>query len=71
MHEPVTDPTALPYLLNAEEVAALLRTSTKAIYARASKGQIAGKQPGRPFRVHRDTLLESLSRAPSPKETRR
>jgi excisionase family DNA binding protein len=68
----VTDPKNLPFLLTADEVAALLRTSRKAVYALAERGLLPGvTRLGRRLLVNRDDLLGWLerSRAPSPKET--
>lgn len=64
----------LPLLLTIEEVAALLRTSRKAVYAMAQRRQLPGVlRIGRRLLVRRDDLLAWLhrSRAPSPEEDRR
>ena len=64
----------LPLLLTFEEVAALLRTTPKAIYAMAQRRQLPGVlRIGRRMLVRRDDLLAWLhrSRAPSPKEDQR
>jgi excisionase family DNA binding protein len=58
-----------PTLLTVEEVAALLRTSRKAVYALVERGQLAGvRRLGRRVLVHREELLDSLceKRASSP-----
>jgi excisionase family DNA binding protein len=70
----VIDPTALPYLMTASEAAALLRTTQKAIYARAERGLLPGLvRDGRRILIRRDELLRSLSegRATSPEGHRR
>ena len=70
----VVDPTLLPYLLTADEVAALLRTTRKAVYARAERGLLPGiVYDGRRVLVRRDVLLRSLSerRTASPGGSRR
>jgi excisionase family DNA binding protein len=54
-------PPALPEILKAEEVAALLRVDRKTVYEAAARGQIPGaRRLGRALRFHRDTLLEWL-----------
>jgi len=65
---------ALPPLLTIEEVAAVLRTSRKAVYAMAQRAQLAGvTRIGRRLLVRRDDLLSWLDerRAASPGGTRR
>lgn len=60
---------ALPALLTADEVAAVLRTTRAAIYARAERGQLPGLiRDGRRLLVDRAVLLRWLDqrRAPSP-----
>jgi excisionase family DNA binding protein len=67
-------PEALPTLLTIGEVAGLLRTSRKAIYAMAERGQLAGAiHIGRRLLVRRDDLFSWLDerRAASPGGTRR
>lgn len=62
-------PGHLPFLLTADDVAALLRTTRKAIYAMAERGQLPGvTRLGRRLLIRRDDLLRWLSdsRAPSP-----
>ena len=55
-------PVALPVLLTAEEVADLLRTSRKAIYDMASRGQIPGVvRPNRRLLFSRDRLLKFIA----------
>jgi excisionase family DNA binding protein len=64
----------LPFLLTADEAAALLRTTRKAIYARAERGLLPGVlRDGRRLLVRRDDLLSWLNerRAASPGGTRR
>jgi excisionase family DNA binding protein len=61
-------------LLTMGEVAALLRTSRKAVYAMGERGQLAGlTRIGRRLLVRRDDLLSWLDerRAASPEGTRR
>ena len=60
-----------PFLMTADEVAALLRTSRAAIYAMAARGELPGvTRPGRRFLVRRQALLEWLDqkRVPLPGE---
>jgi excisionase family DNA binding protein len=64
----------LPYLLTADDMAELLRTSRKAIYSMAHRGELPGvTRIGRRMLIRRDDVLAWLdqSRAPSPKESRR
>jgi excisionase family DNA binding protein len=61
----------MPVLLTPTEVAALLRTSRKAIYAMVERAQLPGVvRIGRRVLVREDTLLDWLGqkRAPSPEE---
>ncbi|KYF70799.1 helix-turn-helix domain-containing protein [Sorangium cellulosum] len=73
----MTGPTTrdeLPLLLTADEVATLLRTTRKAVYAMAERAALPGAvRIGRRLLVHRDDLLRWLDerRAPSPGRTRR
>lgn len=63
-----------PLLLNAAEVAELLRTSTKAVYSMAERGLLPGRiRIGRRLLFHREDLVRWIesSRVPSPKENRR
>jgi excisionase family DNA binding protein len=56
-------------LLTVDEVADLLRTSRKAVYALVERGQLVGvRRLGRRVLVHREELLSSLceKRASSP-----
>ena len=65
----VTDARGLPFLLTADEVAGVLRTTRKAIYARAERGLLPGAlRDGRRLLVERDVLLGWLEerRATSP-----
>ena len=60
-----------PALLTADEVAALLRTTKRAIYVMASRHRLPGvTHVGRRVLIRRDDLLHWLDqrRAPSPKE---
>ena len=64
----------LPFLLTSGETAALLRTTTKAVYAMIGRGQLPGvTRLGRRVLIRRDELLDWLDqkRTPSPKEQRR
>lgn len=70
----VTDAAQLPLLLTADETAALLRTTRKAIYTMAERAQLPGVvRLGRRILVNRADLLRWLDekRAPSPGRTRR
>ncbi len=61
-------------LLTTDEVAALLRTSRKAIYVMAERGFLPGVvRIGRRLLVRRDDLIDWLreSRAPSAAESKR
>ena len=65
---------SLPPLMTAAETAELLRTTRKAIYMMAEKGQLPGvMRLGRRLLIHRDDVLRWLdrSRAPSSEEERR
>ena len=60
-----------PVLLTPNEVAELLRTSRKAIYAMVERKQLPGSiHIGRPVLIHEDALLDWLDqkRASSPEE---
>lgn len=60
-HVPASDPTALPYLLCADEVASLLRVSRRAVYCMVNRGELPGvTKIGRRVRFHRDSILEWL-----------
>ena len=64
----------LPLLLTADETADLLRTTRKAVYAMAERGQLPGvTRIGRRVLVRREALLDWLGQkhASSPKEVRR
>ena len=64
----------LPVLMTAEEVATLLRTSRKAVYCMADRGQLPGKtRIGRRVLFRTRQLVDYLDRkcCPSPKENRR
>ena len=67
-------PEGWPTLLTAGEVAVVLRTSRKAVYAMAERAQLPGvRRIGRRLLVRRDDLLSWLDerRAASPGGTRR
>ena len=54
------DPS-IPMLLTADEVAAVLRTSRKAVYSMIERGQLPGiTRIGRRVLLRRDDLLEFL-----------
>ena len=63
---------SLPVLLKADEVATLLRTSRKAVYCMADRGQLPGKtRIGRRVLFRSRVLVDYLDRkcsAPSPRE---
>jgi excisionase family DNA binding protein len=64
----------LPLLLTADETADLLRTTRKAVYAMAERGQLPGvTRIGRRVLVRREALLDWLDerRAPLPEGDRR
>ena len=66
----MTDKRSLPLLLTANEVAELLRTSRRAVYAMIDRGLMPGvTRIRRRVLVRSDELLDWLdrSRAPSPK----
>lgn len=53
------DPSTLPYLLTVEELASLLRVTTKAIYCMVNRGEIPGvTRVRRRLRFLRDVVLE-------------
>jgi excisionase family DNA binding protein len=55
------DPKVLPYWLTVDEVAAWLRTTRKAVYARVERGRLPGAvRNGRRLLVRRDALVKSL-----------
>jgi excisionase family DNA binding protein len=55
---------SLPLLLQAEEVAAILRVSRKAVYTMAERGEIPGvTKLGRRIRFRRDALEAWLASA--------
>jgi excisionase family DNA binding protein len=59
-----------PLLFTVDEVAGILRTSRKAIYAMAERGQLPGlRRVGRRLLVRREELLRWLDHtcAPSPR----
>lgn len=59
--------TDLPLLLTADEVAALLRTTRKGIYAMVERGQLPGvTRLGRRVLVRSDTLLRWLCQKSTP-----
>ena len=63
----------LDRLLRVDEVAKLLRTTPKAIYTMAERGQLPGvTRIGRRLLIRSDHLVDWLDerRAPSPKEWR-
>lgn len=67
-------PGTMPVLWTVPEVAALLRTTPKAVYAMVERAQLPGvTRIGRRVLVHSGELLDFLdhNRTPSPKEYRR
>jgi excisionase family DNA binding protein len=67
----ISDPPELNRFLTADETAALLRTSRKAIYVMAERGLLPGvTRIGRRILFRADVLLHWLDQksAPSPKE---
>ena len=70
----MTRPNSLPSFLTAVETADLLRTTPKAVYSMAGRGQLPGvTRIGRRVLVRADLLLDWLDerRAPSPEGGRR
>jgi excisionase family DNA binding protein len=62
---------ALPFMLTVNDVAELLRTTPKAVYAMIDRGLLPGvTRVGRRLLIRRDDLLQWLNRnrAPSSKE---
>jgi len=70
-----TNDGEMPVLLTTDEVATLLRTSRKAVYCMAERGQLPGKtRIGRRVLFRSRALVKYLDRkcaSPSPKENRR
>ena len=63
----MTTKTGLPILLTPDEVAELLRTSRKAIYVMAERGQLPGViRIARRVLVDRDDLLRWLDQKRTP-----
>lgn len=59
---------ALPLLLNAREVAALLRTSTKTIYNLSEQGRLPGVfRFGRKLLFRRDVLVRWIEAGTTPR----
>ena len=57
----MTGQSALPVLLTADETADLLRTTRKAIYVMAERGQLPGvTRLGRRLLIRRDALVDWL-----------
>lgn len=66
------DRASLPLMLKADEVAELLRTTRKAVYAMVERGVLPGvTRIGRRLLFHRDDLLRWLDRNRSPSPRRR
>ncbi|NVB40328.1 helix-turn-helix domain-containing protein [Pseudenhygromyxa sp. WMMC2535] len=58
---PTTDPSALPHLLHADDVANLLRLTRKAVYCMVHRGEFSGVvRIGQRVRFKRDDLLRWL-----------
>jgi hypothetical protein len=72
---PVVDPASLPYVLSAEQAAALLATSVKAVYNRVDRGQLDGRhgllKVGRKVQFLRDRLLKGLEKMADEQTPRR
>jgi excisionase family DNA binding protein len=69
----ITDLNNLPALLTVEETAAILRTTTNAIYTMASRSRLPGAvHIGRRLLVRRSELLQFLNegRVPPPARSR-
>ncbi len=65
----MTRPHSLPRFLTVDETAEVLRTTRRAVYAMAGRGQLPGvTRIGRRLLVRADDLLDWLdrSRTPSP-----
>lgn len=68
-----TNEQVLPLLLTADEVATLLRTTPKAVYCMAERGQLPGiTRIGRRLRFRSSALVDYLDHkcAPSPRSRR-
>lgn len=64
--------TGEPMFLTVPEVAALLRTSAKAIYTMIERGQLDGvRRLGRRVLIRRDLLLDSLDHACTPSQEKK
>ncbi len=69
----MNDFAELPVLLTSGEMAGILRTTRKAVYAMAERGQLPGAtRVGRRLLIRRDDMLQWLDerRAPSAEEMR-
>jgi len=69
----MNDFAELPVLLTSGEMAGILRTTRKAVYAMAERGQLPGAtRVGRRLLIRRDDMLQWLDerRAPSAEELR-
>jgi len=69
----MNDFAELPVLLTSGEMAGILRTTRKAVYAMAERGQLPGAtRVGRRLLIRRDDMLQWLNerRAPSAEELR-
>ena len=59
--------TGVPVLLTADETAALLRTSRKAVYAMVERGQLPGvTRIGRRVLIRREALIDWLDQKRTP-----
>ena len=70
-HADPHDPATLPFLLNVDDAARILRTTRSAVYALAERGALPGvTRLGRRLLIRRDDLVAWVheSRAPSPEE---
>lgn len=61
-NEPTIDVNALPAVMTADDVAALLQLSRKTVYAAFKKGEIpGGRRIGAAIRFSRDRVLQWLA----------
>ena len=65
-----SDAATLPHVLNADEVAELLRVDRKTVYSMVARKKLPGcRRVGRCLRFHRDRILQWLADAePSHRE---
>ncbi len=65
------NPTDLPPVLVADDVARLLRVNRKTVYDAAARGDLPCRRIGRALRFDRDTVLRWLSCQPPAESERR